>query len=60
MASIPASHFDRELQETTILELETKNALATKENNGFEKDLLGEMLSLCERYRSHLRGRMLD
>ena len=60
MARIRASHVDWELQETTILELEIKNALATKVNNGFDKDLLGEMLSLCERYRPHLKGRMLD
>lgn len=60
MANIRAPHFDWELQETTVLELEIKNALATKVNNGFQKDLLGEMLSLCERYRAHLKGRMLD
>jgi hypothetical protein len=54
------SDTDWELQETTILELEIKNVLSTNGKNSFEKDLLSEILLLCERYRAHLKGRLLD
>ena len=60
MATVPISKIDWEMQETTILELEIKNALTTKAITGFEKDLLAEMLFLCESYRTHLKGRLID
>lgn len=51
------SEIDWELQETTILELEIKNALNIRASTDFEKDLLSEMLFVCERYRTHLKER---
>lgn len=59
MATV-TSNRDWELYETTILELEIKNALDTIDNTIFERDLLSEMLFLCARYRAHLKGRLLD
>jgi hypothetical protein len=60
MATHPMSHIDWELQETTILELEIKNALMTNSMNALGQDLLKEMLAICQRYRAQLKKGLID
>jgi hypothetical protein len=51
---------DLEYSKTRILELEIKRTLSTKTGTDFERDLLSEMLIICEKYRAHLKGGLPD
>jgi hypothetical protein len=51
---------DLEYSKTMIMELEIKKALSAKMGTDFERDLLSEMLLICEKYRAHLKGGLPD